>query len=189
MRFRPLQHIHLLAAVIFVVAALVLSLQLITPSPVMISLNEAGTQTTSVGAYFTYREVAVAVVAAFACGGSGMYLFFYDKTNRFATREQFTPRSQPPVEIHDGGSPAPQRTNGEPRPERDRWEETLEKLANNQAAIYERLIEAEGELAQRELVEETDLSKATVSRTLDKLEHRGLVERERDGMGNTIYLH
>lgn len=188
MRFRSLQHIHLLAAVIFVVAALVLSLQLITPSPVMISLNEDGTQTTSVGTYFTYREVAIAVVAAFVCGGSGMYLLFYNKANRLAAQNQSPTRAQPPVEIHDGGSPAPQRTNSDPRPDRDRWEETLEELSNNQATIYERLIEAEGELAQRELVEETDLSKATVSRTLDKLEHRDLVERERDGMGNTIYL-
>jgi DNA-binding transcriptional ArsR family regulator len=177
-----------LAAVIFVVAALVLSLQLITPSPVMISFNENGTQTTSVGEYFTYPEMAVAVVAAFVCGGSGMYLLFYDKANRLAAQKPSSPRAQSHVEINDGGTPAPQRTNGDPQQDTDRWEETLDKLSNNQATIYEQLIEAEGELAQRQLVEGTDLSKATVSRTLDKLEHKGIVERERDGMGNTIYL-
>jgi uncharacterized membrane protein len=73
-------------------------------------------------------------------------------------------------------------------PESDQWEQMLEKLANNQETIYELLIEADGQLAQRKLVEETDLSKATVSRTLDKLEHRGLVVRKRNGMGNTIHL-
>ncbi|WP_336000215.1 helix-turn-helix transcriptional regulator [Halorientalis halophila] len=171
-------------------AALVLSLQLITPSPVMISLNENGTQTTSVGEYFTYREVTIAVVAAFVCGASGVWLLFFNKATQFDPQEQSPPRAQtqPPVEIHDGGGPAPPRMNRDQQPDVDRWEETLEKLSNNQATIYERLIEAEGELAQRQLVEETDLSKATVSRTLDKLEHRHLVERERDGMGNTIYL-
>ena len=156
----------------------------------MISLSENGTQTTSVGEYFTYREVAIAVVAAFTCGGSGMYLLFYNKANRLVKQNQSSPRAQhqPRVEIDGSGASVPQRTNGDPQPDRDRWDETLEKLSNNQSAIYERLIEAEGELAQRQLVEETDLSKATVSRTLDKLEHRNLVERERDGMGNTIYL-
>ncbi|WP_135536076.1 helix-turn-helix transcriptional regulator [Halostella pelagica] len=192
MNYRPLRNIHLLAAVTFVTAILVLAIQLITPSPVMVSLGESGTQTTSVGQYFTYNDVAVVVVASLLCGASGTYLVLHDRAQRLVNHEatgQQNVRPQPEanggVETSDGGVDTYPEETGLPR---EQWEETAERLQNNQETIYTELIEADGELAQRKLVEETDLSKATVSRTLDKLENRGLVERKRNGMGNTIQL-
>jgi uncharacterized membrane protein len=50
------------------------------------------------------------------------------------------------------------------------------------------VLEASGELPQRDIVEGTELSKATVSRTLDTLESKDLVERKRKGMGNVVVL-
>ncbi|WP_255152422.1 helix-turn-helix transcriptional regulator [Halorarius halobius] len=187
MDIRALQNVHAIAAAVFVAAVLVLAVQLITPSPIVVSVGGDGTQATPVGHYFTYRDVAVAVVAAGACGVSGTYLLVHDRAHR-TTR---------PV---TGGSPG--RTNGgavgvngggtshqEPREDRhEQWEETVARLRNNEETIYATLVDADGELAQRELVERTDLSKATVSRTLDKLENRDLLERRRTGLGNTIYL-
>ena len=70
----------------------------------------------------------------------------------------------------------------------DRWERVVGRLRNNEETIYALLVEADGELPQRDLVESTDLSKATVSRTLDKLERKELVERKRRGMGNVVHL-
>ncbi|SFS54193.1 helix-turn-helix transcriptional regulator [Halostagnicola kamekurae] len=188
MNFRALQHTHLLAAVLFLAAILVLAIQLITPSPVMVSLGGDGTQTTTVGEYFTYREVAVIATAAFACGSSGTYLIIHNQAHVLTQQNQDQTHS--PVEITSGVAAPTEQSNHTVNPPADeeRWEKTLETLSNNQEIIYELLIEADGELAQRNLVEETDLSKATVSRTLDKLEHRELVERKRSGMGNTIHL-
>ena len=191
MNFRPLQHTHLLAAVFFLAAVLVLAVQLITPSPVVVSLGENGTQTTSVGEYFTYREVAVAVGAAVVCGASGTYLVLHDRAHVVASQPRTPTEGRSPIETAEPPTtrPAhPKHTRATSPPDEKRWEETLEKLTNNQETIYELLIEADGELPQRELVDETDLSKATVSRTLDKLENRGLVVRKRSGMGNTIHL-
>jgi len=189
MDLRPLHRTHLFAAVVFVAAVLVLAVQLITPSPVMVSIGENGAETTTVGRYFTYTEVAVVAVAAFACGVSGTYLLVRDRTGMDAS--QSPAENGRPQPVPNGGvetdDPHGTRTADGPSAE-ERWRETLEILANNQATIYELLIEADGELAQRRLVEETDLSKATVSRTLDKLENRGLVERKRDGLGNTVRL-
>ncbi|ELY63151.1 MarR family transcriptional regulator [Natrinema versiforme JCM 10478] len=158
----------------------------------MVSSGENGAQATSVGEYFTYREVAVVVVAAFVCGASGTYLVVHDQTHVLASPDR-TPtgaRTQPRLETNGGTtlSERPQSPGEQPVPDEKRWEETLEKLSNNQETIYAALVEAGGELAQQDLVEETDLSKATVSRTLDKLEYRELVERQRNGMGNTIRL-
>lgn len=55
-------------------------------------------------------------------------------------------------------------------------------------SIYRVVLDAGGELPQREIVEGTDLSKATVSRTLDTLESKNLLERKRNGMGNVVVL-
>ncbi|MFD1587649.1 helix-turn-helix transcriptional regulator [Halorientalis brevis] len=192
MDFRPLHHTHLLAAVVFVAAVLVLAVQLITPSPVVVSLGENGTQTTSVGQYFTYSEVSIVVVAAFAAGVSGTYLVLHDQAHVLASQSPPPTRTAARSRAETNGSGttrAHSASTAEKGPaDEDRWEETLDKLANNQETIYQLVLEADGTLPQRELVEETDLSKATVSRTLDKLENRGLVERRRNGMGNTIHL-
>ncbi|WP_276256507.1 helix-turn-helix transcriptional regulator [Halomontanus rarus] len=189
MNFRVLQHTHLLAAVVFLAATLVLAVQLITPSPVMVSLGENGAQTTSVGEYFTYREVAVVAVAAFVCGISGTYLVVHNQAHVLTRQDQtqIQAQTQPRVKTNDGVV-TPAKYTADSTLNAEQWEETLETLSDNEETIYELLIEADGELAQQNLVEETDLSKATVSRTLDKLEHKELVERKRSGMGNTIHL-
>lgn len=68
------------------------------------------------------------------------------------------------------------------------WEETAERLANKERAVYESLLDADGVLPQRDIVDQTDLSKASVSRALDGLEAKQLVERKRRGMGNVVIL-
>jgi uncharacterized membrane protein len=43
-------------------------------------------------------------------------------------------------------------------------------------------------LFQAELIEKTDFNKVKVSRILDKLEGKGLIERRRRGMTNLVLL-
>ncbi|MHC1587205.1 MAG: helix-turn-helix transcriptional regulator [Candidatus Syntropharchaeia archaeon] len=50
------------------------------------------------------------------------------------------------------------------------------------------MIEADGIIEQSKLPEKTGISKASVSRALDLLESKGLVERRRRGMGNIVLL-
>lgn len=193
MNFRSLQHSQLLAAVIFLTAVLVLAVQLITPSPVVVSLGPDGTQTTSVGEYFSYVDVLTAVVCAFFAGVSGTSLLSHQGSNA-GTSTKATASADVPggrQTTNGGVNRAPGRnasTESATSPDEDTWRQRLERLTDNEETIYELLIDADGELAQRKLVDETDLSKATVSRTLDNLEHRGWVARHRNGMGNTIRL-
>jgi hypothetical protein len=49
---------RLSAAAVFVAAVLVLAVQLIAPSPVMVSIGDSGAQTTQLGQYFTSRSLA-----------------------------------------------------------------------------------------------------------------------------------
>jgi len=197
---RALQRAHLLAAVVFVAGVLVLAVQLLTPSPVVVSLGESGAQTTTIGQYFTYSEVAVVTVAACVCGASGTFILTHDTTQGIESRgsadshagnsrsaDQLRAAGDGGVDVAPSRAETPTGREGAEAVE-ERWQTTLDRLANNEAAVYELLVDADGKLPQRTLVEETELSKATVSRTLDALEHRDLVERRRDGIGNTVLL-
>jgi uncharacterized membrane protein len=172
---RALQRVPLVAAVVFVAGVLVLAVQLFTPSPVVVSVGENGADATTIGQYFTHVEVAVVAVAAAVCGGSGTYLLLHERERSPAERPHRSPSPDGNRRraAGDGGvDTSVARATGDAETVEERWQETLDRLADNEATIYELLIDAEGELPQRTLVEETDLSKATVSRTLDNLEHR-----------------
>ena len=54
--------------------------------------------------------------------------------------------------------------------------------------VLEQIIAAEGSVLQSELVSTTGLTKVKVTRILDKLEGKGLIERRRRGMTNIVIL-
>ena len=68
----------------------------------------------------------------------------------------------------------------------ERWKKALSKLEGDERALFEMIINAGGAAFQADLVNESGFSKAKVSRTLDKLEARGLIERRRRGMTNLL---
>ena len=69
-----------------------------------------------------------------------------------------------------------------------KWLQIAKTLKQDQQKIYKAIIDSDGIIEQSELPEKTGLSKASVSRALDLLESRGLIEKRRRGMGNTILL-
>lgn len=191
---------RLLAAVVFVAATLVLAVQLITPSPVMVSIGENGTQTTELGQYFTYVDVGIITTSACVLGSSGTYLLFENSAPRAGSTDPVTRQATP-----NGGTGLSHRWEPDPADsdeddgrstvrrsresiQQEEWQETLDRLRNNEETVYTVVLDAGGELPQRDVVDDTDLSKATVSRTLDTLESKGLVERKRRGMGNLVVL-
>jgi DNA-binding transcriptional ArsR family regulator len=187
MDLRALHTRQLFAAVLFLASTVVLAIQLINPSPVVVTVGENGTEVAELGGYFSYPDVAVVSVAACSLGASGTYVLLGGPAG--------TPSRARGRRSGDAAGPGPAERDpdGEPSDEllearRREWEETAERLANNERAIYETLLEADGVLPQSEIVERTDLSKATVSRGLDGLETKDLVERKRRGMGNTVLL-
>ncbi|MBD3262745.1 MAG: MarR family transcriptional regulator [Candidatus Altiarchaeales archaeon] len=69
-----------------------------------------------------------------------------------------------------------------------RWMERLEKLGGEEETVYKLIADAGGTLFQTEISEKTGLSKVKVTRVLDKLESRRLVERRRRGLVNIVVL-
>jgi hypothetical protein len=62
------------------------------------------------------------------------------------------------------------------------------KLDKDEKIIIKTIEEADGTIFQSDLVEKTEFSKVKVSRLLDKLEGRQLIERKRRGMTNVVVL-
>lgn len=61
-------------------------------------------------------------------------------------------------------------------------------LDEEEQKVYDLLMEAQGNLFQSDLVKKTEWSKVKITRILDKLEFKGLIERRRRGMTNIILL-
>jgi uncharacterized membrane protein len=165
--------------------------QLINPSPVVVSVGENGTEVAELGGYFRYRDVALVSVSSCLLGASGTYLL--TKAGQQTDTDSASPRpiAERTDDIDGDGDAADDEI--EPSDEllearRQEWEETADRLANNEREIYEIILDADGVIAQSDIVEGTDLSKATVSRTLDSLESKNVVERKRRGMGNMVLL-
>lgn len=62
------------------------------------------------------------------------------------------------------------------------------KLDKEEKQIMELILENNGSIFQSKIVEETNLGKVRITRLLDSLEARGLIERRRRGMTNVIIL-
>ncbi len=61
-------------------------------------------------------------------------------------------------------------------------------LDGDERRLLRVIVEAHGDILQRDLVRITTFSDAKVSRLLDRLQERGLVVRERQGMTNRVRL-
>lgn len=165
---------QVLAAVVFLAAAVVAALQLISAPTVVISVGDGQTEVAELSGYYTHTEVGIVAVATFAMGVCGTYLIMRDVGSNDPTAAVDIQRPSRDPEPPESPSPT------------DRWEAAKDRLAGNERTIFRTAIEADGRIPQSEIVERTDLSKATVSRGLDKLEARELVERKSHGMGNIV---
>jgi len=67
------------------------------------------------------------------------------------------------------------------------FQKVLGTLDTDEKLIFEKILNKEGTIFQSELVDET-YTKVKVTRILDKLEGRGLIERRRRGMTNIVMI-
>lgn len=64
----------------------------------------------------------------------------------------------------------------------------LSKLDEEEKKIYALLQQKEGSMYQSDLVKETGFTKVHITRILDKLEGKGILERKRRGMTNIVVV-
>jgi len=68
------------------------------------------------------------------------------------------------------------------------FEKTLKELDGDEKKVYELISGSDGVVFQSDIVEKTGLQKVKVTRILDRMEHKGLVERRRRGMSNIVLI-
>lgn len=69
-----------------------------------------------------------------------------------------------------------------------RFTKAVKTLEQDEKKIYDMIVNSDGFIFQNELKEKLGFSKVKVTRLLDKLEGKGLVERRRRGMSNAVVL-
>jgi len=150
-------------AALFVASVFILGLKLLNPTPIQIVIEGQSTSITQLPGFFTFEDVVIIVIASIILGVSGTYLLFFESVEKPAAELILEERVK-------------------------RWKEIAKTLKEDEQKIYQAVIEAGGVIEQSELPEKTGISKAGVSRTLDLLESKGLVERKRRGMRNVVLL-
>jgi len=68
------------------------------------------------------------------------------------------------------------------------YKNLMKKMRVDEKMVFKPLIDAEGAIFQAELTDKTGFSKVKVSRILNRLEGRGIVERRRHGMSNMVIV-
>lgn len=101
----------------------------------------------------------------------GIYLIFFGKEEKIITRIKKIKEQAKPKRIT-----------------KENYRKIMEDLNKDEKQVFESVIEAQGSIIQSNLVDKTKFSKVKVTRILDKLEGRGLIERKRRGMSNIIIL-
>jgi uncharacterized membrane protein len=101
----------------------------------------------------------------------GMYLVFFGKEEIRITRFKILKQQIEPKKIT-----------------KENYQKVMNTLDKDERVILEKIIEAQGTIFQSELVDKTKFPKVRVTRILDKLEGKGLIERKRRGMTNVVVL-
>jgi len=101
----------------------------------------------------------------------GLYLIFFGKEEKIITK---TKTIRPQIE--------PKKIT------KEYYQKILNKLNDDEKLVFDKIIESEGTIFQSDLVDKTKFTKVKVTRLLDKLEGKGLIERKRRGMTNVVIL-
>jgi len=154
---------RIIIAVLFVASLFILVVKLMRPATISVMMEGASVTIQQLEGYFTPRDVAVIVLCALMTGGSCIYLFLM-----------------------------PENTSAEVTAvKKEKWTKNLSSIRDlneNAQRVYALLMENDGIMAQSDIVAKTGISKVSVTRALDTLEGKDLIERKRRGMGNIIYL-
>jgi len=101
----------------------------------------------------------------------GLYLIFFGKEEIRITRFKTIKQQIEPKKIT-----------------KENYKKVMKELEREERVILEKIIDNQGTIFQSDLVDKTKFNKVKVTRILDKLEGKGLIERRRRGMTNVIIL-
>jgi len=158
---------YAISAALLAASAFVLALKLIQPASITIEIGPTGNATvrSSMSGLYDFEDILTVFFSALVAGVSATVILMANRDIKTSPLGELVLSDR-----------------------RAKWQEISKTLKADEMTVYQAILDADGMVNQGDLVSKVGLSKATVSRTLDLLESRGLVERRRRGMGNVILL-
>ncbi|MFH0797893.1 MAG: MarR family transcriptional regulator [Candidatus Woesearchaeota archaeon] len=101
----------------------------------------------------------------------GIYLIFFGKEEVTITKIETRVEKVEPKDVS-----------------RENYRKVINRLIGDEKKLFEILIDSKGTIMQSDMIAKSEMSKVKISRVLDKLEGKGLIERKRRGMTNSIVL-
>lgn len=116
-------------------------------------------------------QTNVSLVLMLFVAAIGAYLVFFGREEKVVTKIKTVNQKFEPRKVT-----------------KENYQKILNELDGDEKLALEKIIEAQGAIFQSDLVEKTTLDKVKVTRILDKLEGKGIIERKRRGMTNVVIL-
>ncbi len=139
-------------------------------------LSLAGSTCSLKGVFCPHEEVSrqltqINMIILVLVAAIGIYLIFFSKEERIVTKimrvkEQIQPKKITKANYH----------------------KIIESLNKDESSVLENIIDSQGSVMQSELADKTGMTKVKITRILDRLEGKGIIERKRRGMTNVVIL-
>jgi len=101
----------------------------------------------------------------------GIYLIFFGREERVVTKFRKVKEQIEPRRINRGN-----------------YRKIMGDMGSEERLVFGKIVDSNGAIYQSDLVSQSAMSKVKVTRILDRLEGRGLIERKRRGMTNVVIL-
>ena len=160
----------LISAIILIISVLLIIDRLLATGPVQLILADGKAVPIESASFFSINEVLFFIIAAWVGGMSFLYIILNSKEI---------------PELKDEEIPELKREIAVIQESKSTLAATL--LEGDEKVLFQNILDNDG-ILQRELIIKTGFSEPKVSRLLDKAERRGLIIRQRDGMGNRVFL-
>jgi uncharacterized membrane protein len=154
----------LISVIVLIISVLLLIERLLATGPVQLVLENGQAVPIEGVSYFSLNEVLFLIITAWFGGMSFLYIF-----------------------LHSNESEAPALKENTVAANKSTAMLAANLLDGDEKILLQRIVD-NNEILQRELILKTGFSEPKVSRLLDKLEKRGLIIRQRNGMGNRVLI-
>lgn len=160
----------LISTIILIISVLLIIDRLMATGPVQLILADGKAVPIERASFFSINEVLFFIITAWLGGMSFLYIILNSKEM---------------PELNEGKIPESKREIAVIPESKSTLAATL--LEGDEKVLFQNIVDNDG-ILQRELVIKTGFSEPKVSRLLDKAERKGLIIRQRDGMGNRVFL-
>ncbi|MCX6818216.1 MAG: hypothetical protein NTU57_05160 [Candidatus Aenigmarchaeota archaeon] len=154
----------ILSIVILIVSVLLLFSKLFSSQPITIILETGQEVNTLTSDYFSLTDALLLIASSFLIGSVTIYLFYNSDTKEVIKSFR--------------------KENGM----KERYGMVIPLLRKEERAVFQELVDSNGEMLQNALVLKSGMSKVKMTRVLSSLERKGLILKERHGLTNRIKL-